>query len=102
MPDMHFRRLTTVVRAALLAAGLGGAVGLAQAGTAAPSFGVHLRITGTCQVDSQAVFEGTLRPGVACRAGTPHAVRVTREPLPLSQDATPSVDGRAIVVTLTF
>lgn len=99
---MRFRGATTVVRAVLVAAGLVGLVGLAQAGAAAPAFGVHLRITGGCQVDSQRVFEGRLQPAVACRAGTPHAVRVGREPLPLSRQAAPSPDGRAVVVTLTF
>jgi hypothetical protein len=101
MPDTRFRQVTKVVRAVLPAALLGLA-GLAQAGSAAPAFGVHLRITGGCQVDSQAVFYGTLAPAVACRAGTPHSVRVAREALPVSRHEAPSADGLAIVVTLTF
>lgn len=95
---MRFRGVTATVRivtvGAVLLAG-----GVALAGTAAPSLGVHLRITGACQVDSGAVFAGARRPGVSCRQQTPHAVSVTREGGP--EQAIGSATGTR-VVTLTF
>lgn len=80
----------------------------AAAGTDSASFGVGLRLTASCQIDSRGVMDATSptaisAPAVACGFAAPPTVRVTREALGLpasGQAAAESLD--AVVVTLSF
>lgn len=102
MPDMDFRGTTTAARAGLLGLALLGVAGAALAATGSASFGIYLQITGSCQVDSTAVFEAGTPPGIACRDGTPHALHVQREAAPSSELRAAAPGGGMLVVTLVF
>ena len=83
----------------------------AWAGTDTGSFGVGLRITASCQVDSSAVVgawhEATLpAPDVSCAFATPRSIQLTQEPYEAPVLTGPSPEAAnaasARVVTLTF
>lgn len=104
---VRVRRLRAL--AGMAGLGLALAAGTVLAGTGATSFGVSLRVTGACEVDSGPVVAGGAgtalrRPEVRCARPLPQAISVTREPysqaLPAAVTATELGDVQ--VVTLTF
>ena len=81
--------------------------GAAFAGNDSASFGVGLRITASCEVDSMAVVEPAARPSaplpqVRCALPTPRVVRVTQEPAPLAAPGPAAAPANVRVVTLVF
>jgi len=78
--------------------------GAAFAGSDSVSFGVGLRITASCEVDSAAAVDPARKgaPQVRCGVPTPRVVRITRE-LPLQVLPEPAAAPAEVrVVTLIF
>lgn len=113
MGSERFERPASASRMARLLAGAMAVMAAsgAWAGSESGSFGVGLRITASCQVDSAAVVEavpGTARlaPDVSCGFATPRSVQLTREhseaPVLNGPSTGTTGDGSVLVVTLTF
>jgi hypothetical protein len=103
---LHRSRYRAPIGLAVLVLAL--VAGGAQAGTAAGTIGVNLRITASCDVD-RAVPTDAARPArtelpqVRCAHATPRSMRVTHErpTAPLSESESAG-QGNVRIITLTF
>lgn len=98
------RRLRTPAGVAAMV--LAFTAGAAFAGSDSASFGVGLRITASCEVDSMAVLDPAARPAaqpqVRCAHPTPRLVRITHEPAPPALAEPPAASAEVRVITLIF